>query len=109
MAGRIARDIGSALSAGTTAGLVTMASTTHFLAGAKAWLTVAASPNRLVKIMEVVSATQLILRFEFDPTGATGTVTAGPRYGGSDVSAYALGRLDQFAQPVWNATDADAP
>jgi hypothetical protein len=110
MAGRIAKEVGAATSAATNAGVITVASTTDFLAGARAWLTAAGQPNRLVKIKAILSATTMQVQFDFDPLAVSGTATAGgPSYGQSDVSAYAVGRIDQFMQPVWNATDAAAP
>lgn len=110
MAGRIAKDIGAAITGATNAGVITMASTTDFLAGARAWITNAGQTNRLVRINAILSATTLSVRFDFDPLAVSGTATAGgPSYGNSDISAYNGGRLDQFAQPIWNAVDAAAP
>ncbi len=109
MAGRIAKDIGAAISGATNLGVITVASTTDFLAGARAWITAGAQTNRLVKIRSILSATTMSVGFEFDPTGVTGTASTGPTYGASDISAYNGGRIDQFMQPIWNTADAPAP
>lgn len=83
--------ISTALTAnGTTAGVVTIASTTDVYPGVKGWLSGTALTSREIVVMRVLTATTFVARF-----------VEGPPRVASDLSAYttaATARYDQVSQ-----------
>lgn len=101
MAGILAKDKSAAVTAADANGFVTVASTAGFYARTRAYISKTGQPSREVDIFEIVSATQMRVRFTLEQ----GT---GPHYGGSDVSLYAGGdgKIDMPAQLAFNPSEA---
>lgn len=107
MAGRIVKAISAAISAASTGGYITVASTTGFYAGAKGQMVNSGQPNVQVVITEVASATSLGIRvIPENPTAiVNGKSNSAPNYGRSDISAYNGGTIYQNEQLIYNPND----
>lgn len=100
MAGKIIPAKSATVTVASAAGYITIASTTGYYKGAKAWLSKTGQTSVRVIITEVVSATVLGVRVIND----NGSVTN--NYGRSDVSAFTTsGVINLEEQFVYSAND----
>jgi hypothetical protein len=100
MAGKIIDFKTAAISAATTTGYVTIASTTGWYKNAICWISNTGQTTRRCIITEVASATQLGVLFRDTDSGTA------PAYGRSNISAYNGGTIVQEdGQLIYNPND----
>lgn len=109
MAGKIVAPASQTINS-VTAGLVVVTSTAGFYKGAMGYLYKAGQDGMVVRILEVVSATQLKVRQELDVIGGgvglnDTTVRPNTNLGFTAPSAYAAGTIHQPEQFVYNPND----
>lgn len=112
MAGRLVKAQTAAITGATTAGVITVASTTGWYATAYGNMIQGANRTRCY-IIEVLSSTTLAVRIIPDnPTGESTNIAGGsvvnsaPNYNRSDVSTYNGGTIYQDEQFIYNPNDA---
>ena len=108
MAGKIIDDVSQAITA-VSGGTLTVASTTGFYDGAYGYLSKAGQAGVTVRIIHVLSATQLTVRQELDPrgggVGTTGADIRSNSYSLFPATAYNGGAISLPAQVVYNSGD----
>lgn len=99
MAGKLISTARAAITGASTAGYLTVASTTGFYVNAFVWLTNSAGTvNQQAKITEL-TATLIGIQFVNARNGSA-------RYGRDDVSAFNGGVIDQEPQLIYNPNEA---
>ena len=107
MSGKLIDSKHAAITAATSTGYISIASTTGWYKGATAYLNAAGQDNVEVTITEIVSATQMGVRLNTDPRGSSTAMSRpAPNYGRSDLSAYNGGTVDQPAQLIYNPNES---
>jgi hypothetical protein len=99
MAGKFINAASASITAATSAGYITVSSTTPFYKKAVIWLSASGQPSLRGVITEVKSSTQLGIVFRTNDAGEA------PNYGRSDVSAYSSGTITQEEQLIYNTDD----
>lgn len=116
MAGKDVAAVGADFTSdGTSAGLVTVASTTPFRESAVCWLSGTALPSIKVKIIQIIDGTTMKVRklpddlaLDLTSGGVKGVRILGdfaPKYGTSDISAYtttATAHIDMEQQLIYD-------
>lgn len=97
MAGKIIDAKSASITAATSAGYVTVASSTGFYKNAFVWLNKAGQPEVECKIL-VISGNDIGVQILPE-------LGKGPKYTLSDISAYNGGTISQFSQFVYNPND----
>lgn len=87
------------ITAATSAGFITIASTVGWYKGAVVWLSAGGQPGVRCQVTEVTSATVLGMGIRSTDAGTA------PNYGRSDISAYNGGVATQLEQLVYNSND----
>ena len=111
MAGKQILPVSQTISS-VSGGLAVVGTTAGFYAGALGYLAKSGQPGMTVKVVQVVSGTQLMLRQEVDTTGGAGLGASGGdikpnvSYGFTDPTAYSGGTISLPAQLVYNSNEA---
>lgn len=108
MAGRIIKEVTQTIGGAASTGVITVTTTAGFYQNAYGYLYKSGQVGAVVKILDILSSTQLKVKQIKDPRGGgvgTTGVAADAGYGAFDASAYNGGAITLPTQVVMNPND----